>query len=106
MPSKDLIDDVAAWALQHGAFINCLRIIDQFMVTKSQGQQLITYLLTHPRITTEHRWERCINTGGGCSRMLMVRVIEITPIPSGPIKPYKETLHQKLRRLVDLMPPY
>ncbi|HHQ4761302.1 hypothetical protein [Aeromonas veronii] len=121
MSTEELFEDVAVWALQQDRFITSLQLCDQFNVSMPVSGRLLRKLITHPRITSEFKREKCIISDGQAMTMLMVRVIKIAKAPMGPPKPAKlpkppkpkvvvipqpkdEVLLKKLRKLVANMP--
>ncbi|MBE8733930.1 hypothetical protein [Aeromonas veronii] len=121
MSTEELFEEVAAWALQQDRFITSLQLCDQFNVSMPVSGRLLRKLITHPRITSEFKREKCIISDGQAMTMLMVRVIKIARVPMGPPKPAKlpkppkpkvvvipqpkdEVVVKKLRKLVANMP--
>lgn len=121
MSTEELFEDVAVWALQQDRFITSLQLCDQFNVSMPVSGRLLRKLITHPRITSEFKREKCIISDGQAMTMLMVRVIKIAKAPMGPPKPAKlpkppkpkvvvipqpkdEVVLKKLRKLVANMP--
>ncbi|WP_139123892.1 MULTISPECIES: hypothetical protein [unclassified Aeromonas] len=118
MQTEELFEEVAAWALQQDRFITSLQLCDQFNVSMPVSGRLLRKLITHPRITSEFKREKCIISDGQAMTMLMVRVIKIARVPMGPPKPAKlpkpkvvvipqpkdEVVVKKLRKLVANMP--
>ncbi|WP_421287565.1 hypothetical protein [Aeromonas veronii] len=121
MSTEELFEDVAVWALQQDRFITSLQLCDQFNVSMPVSGRLLRKLITHPRITSEFKLEKCIISDGQAMTMLMVRVIKIAKAPMGPPKPAKlpkppkpkvvvlpqpkdEVVLKKLRKLVANMP--
>ncbi|ELI6420932.1 hypothetical protein RRM51_000291 [Aeromonas veronii] len=121
MSTEELFEEVAAWALQQDRFITSLQLCDQFNVSMPVAGRLLRKLITHPRITSEFKREKCIISDGQAMTMLMVRVIKIARVLMGPPKPAKlpkppkpkvvvipqpkdEVLLKKLRKLVANMP--
>ena len=121
MSTEELFEDVAVWALQQDRFITSLQLCDQFNVSMPVSGRLLRKLITHPRITSEFKREKCIISDGQAMTMLMVRVIKIAKAPMGPPKPAKlpkppkpkvvvipqpkdEVVVKKLRKLVANMP--
>ncbi|MEN3760504.1 hypothetical protein [Aeromonas veronii] len=121
MSTEELFEEVAAWALQQDRFITSLQLCDQFNVSMPVSGRLLRKLITHPRITSEFKREKCIISDGQAMTMLMVRVIKIAKAPMGPPKPAKlpkppkpkvvvipqpkdEVVVKKLRKLVANMP--
>ncbi|MGN5081753.1 hypothetical protein ACTG2F_02215 [Aeromonas sp. 31P] len=121
MSTEELFEEVAAWALQQDRFITSLQLCDQFNVSMPVAGRLLRKLITHPRITSEFKREKCIISDGQAKVMVMVRVIKIARAPMGPPKPAKspkppkpkvvvipqpkdEVVVKKLRKLVANMP--
>ncbi|MFQ1928722.1 hypothetical protein ACK34T_04270 [Aeromonas veronii] len=121
MSTEELFEEVAAWALQQDRFITSLQLCDQFNVSMPVSGRLLRKLITHPRITSEFKREKCIISDGQAMTMLMVRVIKIARAPMGPPKPAKlpkppkpkvvvipqpkdDAVLKKLRKLVANMP--
>ncbi len=121
MSTEELFEEVAAWALQQDRFITSLQLCDQFKVSMPVSGRLLRKLITHPRMTSEFKREKCIISDGQAKVMVMVRVIKITRAPMGPPKPVKlpkppkpkvvvipqpkdEVVVKKLRKLVANMP--
>lgn len=121
MNTEELFEEAAAWALQQGRFITSLQLCDQFNVPLAVAGRLLRKLITHPRITSEFKREKCIISDGQAKTMVMVRVIKIARAPLGPPKPAKlpkppkpkvvvlpqrkdEAVLKKLRMLVANMP--
>ncbi|WP_439840185.1 hypothetical protein [Aeromonas veronii] len=121
MSTEELFEEVAAWAQQQDRFITSLQLCDQFNVSMPVSGRLLRKLITHPRITSEFKREKCIISDGQAMTMLMVRVIKIARVPMGPPKPAKlpktpkpkvvvipqpkdEVVVKKLRTLVARMP--
>ncbi|WP_139476937.1 hypothetical protein [Aeromonas veronii] len=89
MSTEELFEEVAAWALQQDRFITSLQLCDQFNVSMPVAGRLLRKLITHPRITSEFKREKCIISDGQAMTMLMVRVIKIARAPMGPPTPAK-----------------
>lgn len=89
MSTEELFEEVAAWALQQDRFITSLQLCDQFNVSMPVAGRLLRKLITHPRITSEFKREKCIISDGQAKVMVMVRVIKIARAPMGPPKPAK-----------------
>lgn len=121
MSTEELFEEVAVWALQQDRFITSLQLCDQFNVSMPVSGRLLRKLITHPRMTSEFKREKCIISDGQAMTMLMVRVIKIARVPMGPPKPAKlpktpkpkvvvipqpkdEVVVKKLRKLVANMP--
>ncbi|OCQ43086.1 hypothetical protein A6767_00935 [Aeromonas veronii] len=121
MSTEELFEEVAAWGLQQDRFITSLQLCDQFNVSMPVAGRLLRKLITHPRMTSEFKREKCIISDGQAMTMLMVRVIKIARAPMGPPKPAKlpkppkpkvvvipqpkdEVVVKKLRKLVANMP--
>ncbi|MGL5410502.1 MAG: hypothetical protein ACRDAP_17605 [Shewanella sp.] len=124
MSTEELFEEVAAWALQQDRFITSLQWCDQFNVSMPVSGRLLRKRITHPRITSEFKREKCIISDGQAKVMVMVRVIKIARAPMGPPKPAKlrklpkqpkpkvvvipqpkhEVVVKKLRKLVANMP--
>lgn len=121
MSTEELFEEVVAWALQQDRFITSLHLCDQFNVSMPVSGLLLRKLITHPRITSEFKREKCIISDGQAKVMVMVRVIKITwapmcspnptklPKPPKPKvvvipKPKDEVVVKKLRKLVANMP--
>ncbi len=121
MSTEELFEEVAAWVLQQDRFITSLQLCDQFNVSMPVAGRLLRKLITHPRITSEFKREKCIISDGQAKVMVMVRVIKIARAPMGPPKPAKlpktpkpkvvvipqpkdEVVVKKLRKLVANMP--
>lgn len=121
MQTDELFEEVAAWALQQDRFITSLQLCDQFNVSMPVSGRLLRKLITHPRMTSEFKREKCIISDGQAKVMVMVRVIKIARAPMGPPKPAKlpkppkpkvvvipqpkdEVVVKKLRKLVANMP--
>lgn len=121
MQTDELFEEVAAWALQQDRFITSLQLCDQFNVSMPVSGRLLRKLITHPRMTSEFKREKCIISDEQAKVMVMVRVIKIARAPMGPPKPAKlpkppkpkvvvipqpkdEVVVKKLRKLVANMP--
>lgn len=121
MSTEELFEEVAAWALQQDRFITSLQLCDQFNLSLAVAGRLIRKLITHPRITSEYKRDKCVSTDGQAKTMVMVRVIKIARAPMGPPKPARlpkppkpkvvvipqpkdEVVVKKLRKLVANMP--
>ncbi|MFQ2037486.1 hypothetical protein ACK34X_10965 [Aeromonas veronii] len=121
MSPDELFEKAAAWARQQDRFITSLQLCDEFNVSMPVSGRLLRKLITHPRITSEFKREKCIISDGQAMTMLMVRVIKIARVPMGPPKPAKlpkppkpkvvvipqpkdEVVLKKLRKLVANMP--
>ncbi|MCZ0750097.1 hypothetical protein [Aeromonas enteropelogenes] len=122
MQSEDLFEEVAAWALQQGSFISSLQLCDKFHLSYPAAGQLIRKLISHPRVMSEFKREKCVVNLQQARSMLMVRVIKVTAVPFGPPKPPKshfqtseqrgavlprrkdDAVVEKLRHLVARMP--
>ncbi|MEN3785880.1 hypothetical protein ABDZ30_06895 [Aeromonas veronii] len=89
MSTEELFEEVAAWALQQDRFITSLQLCDQFNVSMPVAGRLLRKLITHPRMTSEFKQEKCIISDGQAKVMVMVRVIKIARAPMGPPKPAK-----------------
>ncbi|MEV3841374.1 hypothetical protein [Aeromonas veronii] len=121
MSTEELFEEVAAWTLQQDRFITSLQLCDQFNVSMPVSGRLLRKLITHPRITSEFKREKCIISDGQAMTMLMVRVTKVAREPMGPPKPAKlpktpkpkvvvipqpkdDAVLKKLRKLVANMP--
>ncbi|MFM4837517.1 hypothetical protein ACEUCO_13040 [Aeromonas veronii] len=124
MSTAELFEKIATWALQQDRFITSLQLCDQFNVSMPVAGRLLRKLITHPRMTSEFKQEKCIISDGQAKVMVMVRVIKIARAPMGPPKPAKlrklpkqpkpkvvvipqpkhEVVVKKLRKLVANMP--
>ncbi|MEL3922113.1 hypothetical protein V1481_01975 [Aeromonas enteropelogenes] len=89
MQSEDLFEEVAAWALQQGSFISSLQLCDKFHLSYPAAGQLIRKLITHPRVMSEFKREKCVVNLQQARSMLMVRVIKVNSVPFGPPQPPK-----------------